>query len=104
MTHRPSSWSIAVPVGWLLLGCLASLPWLGIQSSLAYGPLMLSATPFWAIDTRFGALHVSEGLFWTSGHSPPFLKPAGIALVYFAPAVIGILCYVRIRANGPCRT
>ncbi len=53
-------------------------------------PLILPAVLFWIVDSRFGTRHVTEGLFWGSAHSPPFLTPAGIAVVYFIPAIIGI--------------
>jgi hypothetical protein len=61
----------------------------------AFLPLILPAILFALIDSRFGTVHVTEGLLWGSAHSPPVLKPAGIAVVYLIPAVIGILWSFR---------
>jgi hypothetical protein len=45
------------------------------------------AYPFAAFTKAFSP-RSQEGLFWLSGHSPPFLSVPGVALVYFIPGWI----------------
>jgi hypothetical protein len=64
---------------------------LGLAQEIAAWPLILPAIPLWAIDSRLGTRRVTEGLLWVTGHGPPCLNPAGLLVVYFAPALIAIL-------------
>src|SRR5262245_51852225 len=87
---------------WALIGVIAALPWLVVNSlhraeiaPIAFLPLLLLAIPFYFIDSRFGTKDVTEGLFWATGHSPPFLNPLGIFVVYFIPAFVGIVWSFR---------
>ena len=83
---------------WGLLGVLAPVWMMGFRDGkgsaivawFASLPLILPAIFFGLIDSRFGTKHVTEGLFWGSAHSLPVLTPAGIVVVYFIPAIIGI--------------
>jgi hypothetical protein len=40
-----------------------------------------------------------SGLLWDSAHSPPFLNPLGIGMVYFLPGVIFVVLGLIRRAN-----
>jgi hypothetical protein len=113
-SHRASPFRFALAIVWALLGAVASLPWLGINTEIAILPLALPAVPLYAIENHFSAEHVIDGLLWGSGHSPPLLKPLGmknprsfahrvprhsppllkplgIAVVYFIPATLGVI-------------
>jgi hypothetical protein len=93
MARRVSLWNLTLPSAWLFVGCIATLPWHGSGGEIAaYLPLMLPAC-------LLAAVGFPEGSLWVSGHSPPFLNWAGLVVMYFIPASIGLLCWL-LRTLG----
>ena|SRR5687768_18505816 len=83
---------------WLALGSL------GLLALTDRGPvvarvvggvaLVVPAIPVYLLATRFETTTGSHerGALWASVHGPPFLTPRGVAVVYFLPASIALLC------------
>lgn len=78
----------------LVTGALAVTP-TGVSQWL----LILPAIPFYMFGTWIDA-SAKHGLLWDSAHSPPFLNPIGITVIYFLPGVLLILLpLLRFRAG-----
>lgn len=80
---------------WLAVGALALLAVSGRGPVLARAPgeiaLVLPAIPIYLVATGFETARSNEGALWVAVHGPPFLKPQGVAVVYFLPASIALL-------------
>jgi len=80
---------------WLALGTLGLLALTDRGPVVARVPgvmaLVVPAIPIYLLATRFEPARSHEGALWASVHGPPFLKPQGVAVVYFLPASIALL-------------
>ena len=83
--NRTTIWGIALPILWLLLGCIASTPsleWLayiGMLPALFLCGLAIQLIP-WLPE---------NSLLVTGGHGPPWPTRTSVTLVYFIPAMLG---------------
>ena len=91
---------------WLALGALSLLAVTGaappILSELGFIGLVIPAIPLYLIGTGFETWPANEGALWAAAHGPPFLKPIGIGVLYFVPAllVIGWVFFTRFTDPG----
>ena len=104
--HHPP-WGLVLAITWLLLGCIAMTPWLGIwRENPLVGLCMLPTLLISGMASQIFPPLAAGGNLAVSGHGEPVPTQRAIFLVHFIPATLGIfrfLCSVNSRRKPRTR-